>query len=350
MQLSPISEIRKLKQISLSLLLATSVSASFAICTFAEDTPPKDEKAKTGEQPLFPWAQPGGKETSDKEKEKEEEDEDKPPVAPVVPQKPATPPPKQEDDPEKARKFKAQLHAFEAGKLLKQNNYHYAAIEFKAACGFEPENTNYVLGYANAAHKANNWADAIDAYTKLLKADPTHKEVHKTMAECMQKLGRYDEAVAAYRKSLDFEKDKAEIWRRIASIRTGQSKQQEAMDAYKSATKCDPSDAASYKALASMQWNNGNKSGALQTYREGIAHARDRDLSAAYAYALMSNQQWQEAADAYMAAAKIGGTTPQIDAGYKSAMEHIAYDKQMAQRKAEADAKREAKLHPLRSK
>lgn len=348
MQLRSNSETSKSRQFAVNFLLAASLLLSGSICALAEDAAPKDDKPKADGQPLFPWAQPGAKETSDKDKEKEEEDEDKPPVAPVVPEKPPTPPPKQEDDPEKARKFKAQLHAFEAGKLLKHNNYHYAAVEFKAACNFEPENANYVLGYANAAHKANDWADAVDAYAKLLKADPSHKEVLKTMAECYAKLGKQDEAVTYYRKALDFEKDKGEIWRRIAAIRNGQGRQQEAMDAFKSATKSDPSDAKSFKALAAMQWNNGNKTGAIQTYREGIAHVRDRDLSAAYAYALMSNNQWQEAADAYMSAAKIGGTTPEIDAGYKSAMEHIAYDKQMAQRKADADAKREAKLHPLR--
>lgn len=338
----------------LNLVTAFSLMLSGSISCLAEEAA-KEEAPKTpagkDAQPLFPWAKPPGDETMDKDKEKEEEDEDKPPVVPALPDKPPTPPPKQEDDPEKARKFKAQLHAFEAGKLLKQKAYHYAAIEFKAACNFEPENLNYVLGYANTAHKANDWNDAIDAYNRLLKADPSHKEVHKTMGECYSKLGRYDEAVAQYKKAAESEKDKADLWRRIAMIRTGQSKMTEAMEAYRMATKADPTDGKSYKALAAMQWNAGNKAAAISTYKDGVAHnSRDKDLLGAYAYALMSNQQWQEAANAYMAAAKIGGTTPEYDAGYKSAMEHIAYDKEMANRKAEADAKREAKLHPLRGK
>ena len=340
---------------SASLLLSFSFSLSILVgcqsLAAAEDAAPaepaKTEAPKADGAALFPWtAKPG-----DPPKEEEEPEEmTKPPAVPEI-QKPVTPPPAQVDDPEKARKFKAQLHAFEAGKLLKQRAYKYAAMEFKAASNFEPENLQYVLGYANAAHQANDWTEAVEAYNRLLKADPSHKEVHKTLGECMAKLGRYDEAVAEYKKAIEAEKDKADIWRRIASIRTGQSRFNDAMDAYRAATRADPTDGKSYKNLAAMQWQQGNKAAAIGTYKEGVAHSsRDRDLWGAYAYALMGNSQWQEAANAYQTAAKLGGTTPEFDAGYKSAMEHLAYDEAVAKQKADAEAKRAAKLHPLRNK
>lgn len=346
MHLKPFGAVTRSAKLLLGLTVSLGLFVGCISKCAAEDAP-KTEEQKTPEAsgtPMFPWAKPPGEET----KEEPPEEEVKKPVI-TEPVKPPTPPPKQEDDPEKARKFKAQLHAFEAGKLMKQKAYKYAAMEFKAASNFEPENLNYVLGYANAAHQANDWTEAVEAYNRLLKADPSHKEVHKTLGECYNKLGRYDDSVAAYRKAVEFEKDKADLWRRIAAIRTSQSRFTDAMDAYRAATKADPTDGKSYKNLAAMQWQNGNKAGAIATYKEGVAHSpRDRDLMGSYAYALMSNQQWQEAANAYQAAAKLGGTTPEFDAGYKSAMEHIAYDEAMAKQKADAEAKRQAKLHPLR--
>ncbi len=345
------------KLILLSCILAVGSPLNSAI---AEDkvneTTDKDKTAA----PLFPWAQKteDDKDSSDKEPAKDPEspdddnDDDEDPENKKPKSKPAPPPPpqaKQEDDPEKARKFKAQLHAFEAGKLMKQKAYIYAAREFKAAANLEPENLQYVLGYANAAHQAHDWNEAVQAYERLLKADPKQTDVHKTMAECLHKLGRYDEAVAEYKKSVAYEKDKAEIWRRIATIRTTQSKHDEAMEAYRQATKADPADGKSYKNLAAIQWQAGNKAAAMATYKEGVRNnPRDADLYGAYAYALMTNQQWQEAANAYQAAAKINGTTPQLDQGYRSAMEHVNYENEMAKRKEEAEKRKAAKLHPLR--
>lgn len=249
--------------------------------------------------------------------------------------------PHQVDDEVKARKFKAQLHAFEGGKLLKQRQFYYAAKEFKQASDLDPENIQYTIGFANSAHQASTWDEAVEAYKRIVKADPSHTEVYKTIGECLVKLAKYDEAVDAYKKSLPYEKDKADIWVRIAAIRTGQARHGEAMDAYRQAIKAAPNEGKAYRLLAAMQWNAGNKADAMATYREGVAKAsKDGDLKGAFAYALMSNQQWREAAEAYKAAAQLKGSMPELQSGYKSAMEHVAYEEQIAKRKAELEAKK----------
>ncbi|MBX9685812.1 MAG: tetratricopeptide repeat protein [Candidatus Obscuribacterales bacterium] len=317
-----------LKQ-SLLLTLALSLGLGFYKPSCAEDASKTETSEKTEDA------------TKASEEVKTEENKD----AATATGSPAessdkAPPPRQHDDETKSRKYKAQLHAFDGGKMLRKGNFRGAQIEFKAASNFEPENIQYHLGYASAAHQANDWSEALEAYKRILKTDPSHTEVHKTIAECLFKLGRYDESVEEYKKSLPFEKDKCEIWCRIASIRIGQARHNEAMDAYKSASKAVPGEGKPYRLLAAMQWQSGNKAEALATYRNGVHNApKDGDLQAAYAYALMSNQEWKAAAEAYKTASMLKGATPQLQAGYKSAMEHIAYEEDLARRKAAKEQK-----------
>jgi tetratricopeptide (TPR) repeat protein len=261
---------------------------------------------------------------------------------------PATPAPASfaPQDDEKARKFRGELHAKKGAQMMKMHNFRQAESEYKEASRYEPENIQYLEGYANATHKANDCKEAIEAYGRLLKADAAHHtEAHAIIAESLFKLRRYDESADEYKKAVSFEKDKAAIWNKIAEIRLGQAKHPEAMEAYRNAIKADPDDGKAYRLLAAIQWNNGKKAEALATYRDGAKKApRDGDLQAAFAYALMSEQQWQEAADAYKAAALAKGSTPALNAGYKSAMDHIAYEKQREAQNA-ARAEKNKKKH-----
>ena len=244
-------------------------------------------------------------------------------------------------DDEKARKFRGELHAKKGTEMMRANNFRQAESEFKEAARYEPGNIQYLEGYAEATHKANDCKESIEAYGRLLKADPAHHtEAHAIIGECLFKLRRYDESVDEYKKAVAVEKDKAAIWHKVAEIRLGQGRHPEVMEAYKNAIKAAPSAGKAYRLLAAMQWNAGNKDEALKTYRSGVQNVpRDGDLQAAFAYALMSEQHWQEAAGAYKAAALVKGSNSELEAGYKSAMDHIAYEEQMAARKAKKTKK-----------
>lgn len=246
---------------------------------------------------------------------------------------------------EAAKKFRGELHAKKGVELMKAHNYRQAEAEFKEAARNEPDNIQYLEGYAEATNKANDYKEAILAYGRLLKADPAHHpEAHGIIADSLRKLVRNDEAVEEYKKAVAFEKDKAAIWHKIAEIRLAQAKIPDTMDAYRNAIKVAPSDGKAYRLLASMEWNQGNKADALRTYRSGAQNApRDGELQAAFAYALMSEQQWQEAANAYKAAAMLKGTSGELEAGYKSAMDHLNYEQQVAKQAAEAAAKKKKK-------
>lgn len=239
-------------------------------------------------------------------------------------------------DDEKARKFRAELHAKKGKDMMNAQNYRQAEAEYKEAARYEPSNIQYLEGFAAAASKANDCRSCIEAYGRLLKEDPSHhQEAHAIIAESLNKLGQFDEAVEEFKKAAPVAKDKAEIWNKVAEIRMGQAKHSDAMEAYKAAIKAAPADGKAYRQLATLQWNAGSKSDALATYKNGAQNAaRDGDLQAAYAYALMSNQQWEEAAKAYKAAAMLKGSTPELNQGYRSAMEHIAYEEEQAKRKS----------------
>lgn len=285
-----------------------------------QNSPEPDSPALTPETPVTPAAAP---------------------VTPAVVPKASTPFTPQDD--EKAKKFRAELAAKKGADMMKENNFRQAESEFKEAAKYEPDNIQFLEGYAKATSKANDYREAIEAYGRLLKADAAHHtDAHAIIADCLFKLRRYDESVDEYKKALAYEKDKAGIWHKIAEIRLGQAKHPEVMEAYRNAIKSAPSDGKAYKLLAAMQWNAGSKPDAMVTYKEGVANApKDGDLQAAYAYSLMSNQQWQEAAKAYKAAAMVKGSTPDLEKGYQSALEHVAYDEQMAKRAADLKDKKQ---------
>lgn len=257
-------------------------------------------------------------------------------VAPVA--KPAAP---TAEDEKKARLFKAQMHAFEAGKLIRKNQYSLAQKEFRLAADYDPDNIDYLSGFANAAHKNNDWNAAALAYTRLMRKDPSRKDFFKSLGECLFQVQKYDDAVAAYKQAAQFETDKGEMWRRIGSIRSNQGRYDEAMEAYRQSTKLSPKDGKGFETLGALEWKQGNKTAALNTYKAGVANnPDDGDLQAAYAYALMGEQRWREASEAYKAAARTKGNTPAIQQGYKSAMDHIAYEENIAKAKAEKAAKK----------
>jgi len=278
-----------------------------------------------------------------------------PEPAPVEkpPEKPAPPPtvaPYKDFSPQsdqKAQRFRAELHAKRGSDMMKDNNFRQAESEYKEASKIEPDDLSYLQNYADAAHKSNDWREVIEAYTRLLKQDGAHHpESHAILGESFFKMHRYDEACEAYKKAAQFEKDKAAMWYKVAEIRLIQAKQPEAMEAYRGVMKVTPSDGKAYKLLASMLWNSNNKTEALRIYKAGSVSApRDGDLLAAYGYALMSEQQYREAANMYKAAAAVKGATPDIDAGYKSALEHINYEEQQAAIKAQKELKDKKKHH-----
>ena len=306
----------------LALTIALGIAPTSAV--FADDAP------------VMPW----NNLPAEPEPEPEKKPEAKPAAteqAPVA--KPAAPP--SAEDEKKARLFKAQMHAFEAGKLIRKNQFSLAQKEFRLAADFDPDNTDYLAGFANAAHKNNDWNAAALAYTRLMRKDPTRKELYKSLGECLFQVQKYDDAVAAYKQAAQFDDDKGEMWRRIGSIRSNQGRFDEASDAYRQSIKLSPKEGKSYETLAALEWKAGNKTAALKTYKDGVSNnPNDGDLQAAYAYALMGEQRWREAAEAYKAAARTKGKNAQIEQGYKSAMDHIAYDEQLAKIKAAKDAKK----------
>ena len=67
---------------------------------------------------------------------------------------------------------------------------------------------DYEAGYRLV--KAEQYKDAIKAFKKVLKEDPTHAMAYTNMAYSYRKLGQYKEAVALYEKALALEPNLAE--------------------------------------------------------------------------------------------------------------------------------------------
>lgn len=241
--------------------------------------------------------------------------------------------PSSEANEAKAKTLQAQLAAFKAGGLMKGKKYREAVQEYKRAYALQPD-IKYALGYASAAHQAEDWFGAIDAYKQIYKLDPSKKDVLKTTAECLVKIGQYEEAVTMYKECLPFEKDKSDIWQRIATIRLGQRDFPETIDAYRQAIKANPKDGQPYSLLANLLWREGKKSEAMSIYKDGVANfPKDGALQEAYAYALMSEKDWHGAANAYKTAAGCVGASKRVTQGYQSAMQRIAQEEQLAKHK-----------------
>ena len=58
--------------------------------------------------------------------------------------------------------------------------------------------------------KVGRFLQAIDAFKKVIAADPTHAMAYTNMAYSYRRMGQYERAIKLYRKALDLQPDLAE--------------------------------------------------------------------------------------------------------------------------------------------
>ena len=68
--------------------------------------------------------------------------------------------------------------------------------------------SDYDVGYD--LMKAGRFLQAIEAFRKVIAADPTHAMAYTNMAYSLRRMGQYDHAIQLYRKALDLQPDLAE--------------------------------------------------------------------------------------------------------------------------------------------
>jgi protein O-GlcNAc transferase len=70
------------------------------------------------------------------------------------------------------------------------------------------QSTDYEIGYDLL--KAGRFLQAIEAFEKVIAADPTHAMAYTNMAYSFRRMGQYERAIQLYRKALDLQPDLAE--------------------------------------------------------------------------------------------------------------------------------------------
>ena len=88
----------------------------------------------------------------------------------------------------------------------------------------------------NLFFKAAAYNEALDAYTKAVKIDPTSGWACSNLAMSLEFTGKYKEAVPIYLKSIDLftsSKDKAISWNRLGNVYRRMNDPENAKKAYK---------------------------------------------------------------------------------------------------------------------
>ena len=68
--------------------------------------------------------------------------------------------------------------------------------------------TDYETGYDLL--KAGKFRQAVEAFEKVIAADPTHAMAYTNMAYSFRRMGQFERAIELYRKALDLQPDLAE--------------------------------------------------------------------------------------------------------------------------------------------
>jgi tetratricopeptide (TPR) repeat protein len=82
---------------------------------------------------------------------------------------------------------------------------------------------------ANELHKARRYQEALEAYDKLLDADPGNADLWFYKADCLECLDRLEESLAAYDRSLELAPDVARTWADRAHVLNRLKRNQESL-------------------------------------------------------------------------------------------------------------------------
>ena len=103
---------------------------------------------------------------------------------------------------------------------------------------------------ANAAFRAQRWADALALAEKALALDGELVVGHVLQARCLVRLEKLEEARNAYASALRLESTHFSAWLELGNVSRRLGAMERAVQCYARAAECNPQDARGYLALS----------------------------------------------------------------------------------------------------
>lgn len=126
------------------------------------------------------------------------------------------------------------------------------------------------LRQALAAHRAGDFAAAVEGYRAYLAAEPGKPVTHLQLGVALRQLGRLAEAETSYRQALALQPDYAEAYGNLALCLNLQGRHEEAVNCAQQALKLKPDLVSAYYALGLAYQLSGNPRHAEAAYAKAL--------------------------------------------------------------------------------
>lgn len=114
--------------------------------------------------------------------------------------------------------------------------------------------------------KANQYADAVEAYKKALKIKPDYIDAYVNLGAVYYKLGKYSDAVDAYKHAVKIKPDFHAIYNKLGTIYIVTGKYSAALDTLEQALGIDSRNPDTHFNLGIAYFLNGDKDAAYEEY------------------------------------------------------------------------------------
>ncbi len=193
--------------------------------------------------------------------------------------------------------------------------------------------------WGDAFYNLQRYEDALEAYEKVIKLDPTCVYAYNGKGLALEALGDYAGALEAYEEAIQLDPGYASAYRNKGDTLRGLNRYEEALEAYEEAIKLDPKNENVYNGKGNTLYDLQRYTEALEAYNQAIG--LDPKYAIAYAnksmvlYDLKRYEEGLEAANQatrfkspYTNPHNSKGRTLEVPGSYEGALEMLEEDDQ----------------------
>ena len=214
----------------------------------------------------------------------------------------------------------AKMNLLEINKGAAPADLEEAVGCLRVAVALRPDATTAYTHLGVALSHKLQWHDAIAAFKKAIKLDPTNNVAPNNLAMTYSSLGAamaaksqrddaiaaYNDAIAAYKKVIKIRPKDAAAYINLGIALAAKGQRDDAIAAYEKAIKIDPKHAVAYINLGIALAAKGQRDDAIAAYKKAIKLDR-KQATAHYGLgnALLAKGQWDDAIAAYKKAIEL---------------------------------------------
>jgi Flp pilus assembly protein TadD len=143
--------------------------------------------------------------------------------------------------------------------LFATDNLYEAEQQYKRALTLDPKYTDARYNLASIEASNQQWSDAADDFSEILKGNPDHKkaqqhlgEVYFMWAEQLEEAGDREQAVKRYRDSITFRPDDPDLHAHLGATLAELKRYSEAKTEFENVLKIDPKSEEAKQALIAI--------------------------------------------------------------------------------------------------